>query len=816
MRRQAGACFHCGLPLPPDETVHGEVDGEKKFFCCKGCKAVSEAIYEAGLQGFYERSHGEAPYGPPPSPPEDIAAYDLPEIRGEFVTKAGDGDEASLLVEGIHCAACVWLIERALAKTPGVTGAEVNMAARKLKVRWDPARIKLSGIIHNLSSIGYSAVPYSLDAADESARARLRGLLYRMGFAGFAAMNMMWVAIALWTGAGQDEYRDFFRWVGFALATPTLFYSAGPFFIGAVRGLSARSLTMDLPIVIGASVTYAYSIFVTMGAIPTGEVYFDTVVTFIFVILIGRYLEAAARRRAWDATGRLVELAPRVATIITDGVARSVPVKSVKIDELALVRPGEKIGVDGVVVDGESEVDESALTGESRPVPVGAGRLVVAGSMNGSGALTVRVTRLSGDTAIARMVRLMEKAQASRGRTQRLTDKVVPWFVSGTLSIAMFTFLYWWRVAGVEMAIIASTSVLIITCPCALGMAAPMSVVVASGAGARRGIFVKSGEALETLSKVNHFVFDKTGALTEGKNKVTAITPFGHFDEDGLLRLAAAVEWRSEHPLAKAIVREAAVRAISADWAVENFNAKPGCGVRAVVNGEKVVAGNAVWLADNGAPVEERLLASAEDEERKGATCVFVAVSGKHAGRISVSDDLRKGSVETVNFLRSHGYKITMLTGDRWPVAETVSARLGGMNVKSQMLPEDKEAAVRGLRESGDVVAMVGDGVNDAPALVRADVGIALSSGADVSVESADIVITGSSLGGVTEALGLARRTMDAIRKNITISIAYNMVMAPLAAAGYLTPVFAAIAMPLSSLLVIGVAIRIDRKRPHG
>ncbi|MBI4665432.1 MAG: heavy metal translocating P-type ATPase [Nitrospinae bacterium] len=809
LSRSTEVCFHCGLPLPGSGPVQAEAGGEIKNFCCNGCAAVCQAIFESGLEGYYERANtGQPPFGPPPLPPEHPEIYDMEDVQAGVV--AGDGvKEAYFLVDGIHCAACVWLIERALTgKTRGVVSAEVNLASKKLKVKWDENATHLSTIIQRLGKLGYAATPYSTIAADEATKKNLRLMLYRIGLAGFAAMNMMWIAIALWAGASEGEFRDFFRWAGLFLATPTLLYSGWPFFAGAFRGLRGLTLTMDLPIAIGASATYLYSVYVTALNPAQGETYFDTVVTFIFVILVGRYLEAASRHKAADATLRLMELQPKVVTVIRENGEEIIPVKAALEGDMALIRPGERIAVDGIVMDGESEADESVMTGESRPISKKQGDEVVAGTMNQSGALRVRVTRPMRETALAKMINLIEEAQASRAPVQRISDKIVPWFVAATLGVAVFTWMFWIG-DGVEKALMASTAVLIITCPCALGMATPMAIVVAAGWGAKNGIFIKNGESLETLAKANSFLFDKTGALTEGKIKVTGFNPAEGVSPGELLSLASAVERYSEHGLARAVVLKARELGLEEPERVEDFKYTPGMGVAAKVDGAIILAGSARWLEGNGAPVSPAMLAMAQQEEAGGATCVFAARNGTLMGYITLTDNPRENAGKTVDRLKADGMELAMLTGDRLAVAKHLAVRLGGMELIAEMKPEQKAAAVKERKSAGKVVVMVGDGVNDAPALATADVGIAVATGSDVSMASAGVIVTGASLFKVYESLALARRTLAVIKQNLTISLVYNLVMVPLAAGGFVTPVLAAVAMPISSLLVIGNSARI-------
>jgi Cu2+-exporting ATPase len=801
------SCFHCGLPLPINQDFQARIDGDTRHFCCFGCQSVCEAIFAAGMEGFYQRTPDGSLLSPPPPPPEDVGLFDLEEIQEEFITQTGQQREIHLLVEGIHCAACVWLIERTLNRLPGVLSAQVNLSGKRLLLRWDNDRIKLSEIIHKLGKIGYAATPFDPEAAEGTIKKQNRALLFRMAFAGFAMMNLMWISIALYSGADKGEFKQLFHWIGFGLATPTLFYAGWPFLKGAWTGLKTLHLGMDLPIAIGASVTWLYSSYITFAGTNTGEVYFDTVVNFIFVILVGRHLEGISKRHAVAATQRLMDLQPRVATLFTDAKEQVVPIRSVKAGDQVLIKAGNKVPVDGIIIEGTSSLDEAMLSGESLPLNKTAGDTVSAGTINLSSALTVRVTGTLKETALGRIIRLVEEAQASKAPIQCMADMIVPWFVLATLLLAGITFFVWLG-TDIELALMAATSVLIITCPCAFGLAIPMAIAVASGQGARNGILIKHGEVLETLSHIDHFVFDKTGTLTEGKMRVQQIRSSDAYSEDQLLGLAASVEKYSEHSIASAIVDAGASKNLASAITSE-FRNQPGQGVSAVADGKLVLLGSLNWLEQNRVAPDTALVQQADTWEMTAVGSIHMAIDGNHVGTIGIADSLRPDARSMIDKLRNSGIKLTLLSGDRKGVAEAIARQLGGMQVIAEVLPEDKDKVISELQSQGGQIAMVGDGINDAPALIRADVGIAIGSGTDVSVESSDIVLMGDELEKIHLASQLSRRTLRTIRQNIGISITYNIIMVPLAMAAQITPLVAAISMPISSLLVIGNAARI-------
>lgn len=799
-------CFHCGLEIPADVDCHSVLDDAPRDFCCFACQSVCEAIFQAGLQGYYQRTPEGVLLAPPPTPPRDIEMYDLDEVQQDFIHTQGECCDAHLLVDGIHCPACVWLIERSMMRLPGVQSANVNLAGKRLHLRWDKQRLKLSRVIHELAKVGYSAVPYDPETAEGAMKKHNRALLFRLFFAGFAMMNLNLIAIALYSGADRGGFVGFFHWMACALATPTLLYAGYPFYKGAWGGLRHGHLTMDLPIAIGLSVTYVYSLYVTLSGV--GAVYFDTVTNLTFVILIGRYLEGMFRHQAVAATNRLMDMQPRVATVLRDGVEKIISVRAVLLGDHVIVKPGSKIPMDGVVCEGQSSVDESMLSGESLPVKKHVGDHVAAGTLNGSGALVVVVQAVAQDSMLAKIIRLVEEAQTSKAPIQRVADRIVPWFVLATLLLATLTFVIWSD--NFEFALMAATSVLIITCPCALGMATPMSIAVASGLGAKHGILVKNGVVLETLSKVTHFVFDKTGTLTEGKMCLEQLLLAEGQDENQLLAIAAGVERYSEHSVAQAIVRAAEQRELGyRNSAVDGFHAAAGAGVAATLQGQVVLIGTAEWLLQHQVAMSARLQQPLAALEAQAKSCVHMALAGQHVAVLVLADTLRADAQGLIDTLRASGIGMTLLSGDRRAVAEAVAQQLGGMEVIAEVLPQDKDRVIQQLQQRGECVAMVGDGVNDAPALIRADVGIALGSGTDVSVESADIVLMQNELDKVRLATLLSRRTLRTIKQNIGLSFVYNSIMVPLAILGHVTPLMAALTMPISSLLVIGNAARI-------
>lgn len=807
------SCFHCGQAIPDGEVIFKPIDNEERSFCCHGCASVCEVIYEAGMESFYQRTPDGELLSPPPPPNKDIEFFDYDEVQSQYVGELSDRREITLMSETIHCAACIWLIEHTLAKVDGILMASVNFTNKRIKVRWDNSKIKLSDIIKKLNSIGYDATPYDASSSESAYRKANRDLLYRLGFAGFAMMNVTWFSVALYTGASEDqEYRNYFYWLQLIIATATLVYSGKPFFKGAVASLKAKSLGMDVSIALGLLTTYFYSLWVTVGDVATGYAYYNTLIDFIFLLLIGRYLEAISKNKALDASRRLMDLQPKVARQVVDGEEKIVPVRTLLKGHQILVKPGEQFPVDGIVHFGEGMVNEAMLSGESKEVAKMAGDKVAAGTMNVDGTLTITVEKILQDTQLGHIVHMVEEAQGSKAPIQCTTDKIMPWFVSVTISLAAASFVFWYFNEGLEFAVMTATAVLIITCPCAFGLATPMAIAVATGVSARNGILVKDGAVLEVLHDIEHFVFDKTGTLTKGKMQLVDAHIIDRENERALLHVIGSIERLSEHSLGHAIA-EAIKQRLSLgnkEWkAVDGFKAVSGKGVMAKVDGDEYKIGTAKWLDEEGVELIQELTVLASERANQAQTAIWIAHNGVLAGMLFLEDEVRPEAAALIQRLKERGKEVTLLSGDLQRVADCVAEQLGGMHVIAEVLPEDKNQVIADIQAKGQRVAMVGDGVNDAPALVRANVGIALGSGTDVSMDSADIVLMNSELMAVETAIALSEKTLKTIKENIVSSFAYNIIMVPLAVAGTLTPLIAALTMPLSSLVVIGNAARI-------
>ncbi|MBF0179935.1 MAG: heavy metal translocating P-type ATPase [Magnetococcales bacterium] len=794
-------CHHCGLPA----SAPGAITEADRLFCCAGCQGAWRLIQGLGLEDYYRHRTPDAMGMQPVTPdPAALAAFDDPLYQNRLVRVVADEREANLILDGLHCAACVWLNEQVLRRVPGVTDARIHFATHRAKVRWKPEEASLSGIIQAVRNIGYRAEPYDPSQGEELRARQDREMLSRLGVAGFGAANVMFIAIALYAGyfQGMDaDAKSYFHWVSGLLATPVITYSGAHFTRGAWNGLRAGRLAMDLPIALGAWVTFLYSVVVTIRGV--GEVYFDSVTMFLFVLLAGRYLEAGARAKAAGAMERLLNLEPRSAVVIEDGQPRCVPVREVRVGDCVLIKPGERIPVDGIIVSGKTSVDESMLTGEGLPVSRGPGETLAGGTQNLDGGVTIQATRVGEDTALARILRMVERAQSERPPIQGVADRMAARFVGSVLVLAAITLVYWlWR-GDPGVAVENSVAVLIITCACALGLGAPSAMVVAMGSAARMGILLKNGETVERLARVTRVTMDKTGVVTLGAPRVERLVPLPGVTETTLLERAVVVERHSEHPLGKAITRAWQERCAGPTEEAEQVTNSPGMGLEAIASGRRIRVGRAEYVLEGSA------IPPLPEDGPMPVTWSACAEEGRLLGWIGCADAIKPEAEEVVGKLHAMGLQVMLLSGDRQAVVEAVGLALGVDRMVGGVLPEGKEQMIGQLQQEGAVTAMVGDGVNDAPALARADVALVVANAADLAVAAADVALLNRDFRSVARTFALARRTMRTIRQNYLFSMSYNLIAIPLAMSGHVSPIAAAISMPLSSLVVVGNSLRL-------
>jgi len=751
----------------------------------------------------------------------------------------GERTAITIPVTGMTCAACQARVQRALARTPGVDDAAVNLMMNNAAVTYDPSRASPAVLVDAIRATGYGAeLPTATPSArraqleqDETRRDEFRNLRAKAGFALAVGVAEMAASMSRSSMSAMNEAGAAVPvawWLMLFSTFAVMAWAGRDFYARAWSALRHGSADMNTLISVGTGAAFLFSFVATVrpqllaqnGVEP--QVYYEAVVFILAFVLAGRAMEARAKGQTTSALRRLVDLQPPRARVVRDGVEYDTPVELVRPGDLVVVRPGERLSVDGEVVEGASAIDESMLTGESMPVTKTIGAHAFGGTVNGHGALLVRATSVGEDSALARIVRLMREAQATRAPIQSLADRVSGVFVPAVLVVAALTLVAWLVVGGrahAAQAIAASVSVLIIACPCAMGLAVPTAVMVATGKGAERGILIKGGRALERAGSVDLVLLDKTGTVTTGRPVVTDVVPAVGVDEPTLLSAAASVERLSEHPIARAIVERAEGSGLPCPPAV-GFTAEPGHGARAHVDGSEVLVGTAVFVSES-TPIPPSLADAATRLSDAGKTLAFVASGGRALGVIAVADQLRATSVPAIDRLRDLGLDVVMLTGDNERTARTIANEAGISCVSAGLLPAQKTSEVERYQRAGRVVAMVGDGINDAPALARADVGIAIGTGTDVAMDAGEVTLMRADIGGVADAIALSRRTMRTIRENLFWAMVYNVIGIPIAAGVLfprfgvlLNPVVASAAMALSSVSVVGNSLRLRRWTP--
>ena len=807
-RAAADLCFHCGERVPPGAHYAVQVGERQEPVCCAGCEAVASAIFRRGLSDYYRLRESAA--GAPQTGSDDLKVYDDPAIQRAFVRRDGDSREALLLLEGIRCPACAWLNEQAIAGQPGVLGVSVNATTHLATVRWDSARARLSDVLRAVREIGYRASPFDPLRARAVQQAERRSALARICIAGLGAMQVMMYAVpAYFAGEGEmaADSALLMRWASLALTLPVIFYSAWPFFAGAWRDLRAGRLGMDVPVALGIAVAFGASVAATLR--EEGEVYFDSVTMFVFLLLVGRYFEILARQRAGGALRHLARLVPEFANRLRD-FPRSleferVPAAALEAGDVVAVKPGEAFPADGLVAQGIGAASEALISGEARPVAKSPGSPVIAGSSNLSSPLFVRITRVGSDTMLSSILRLADRAGAGRPRLIRLADRTASWFIGFVIALAAIAAWFW---ASEDAARVVPTvvAVLVATCPFALSLSAPIALTVAVGEFARGGIVVAQSRAVEALAKASDVVFDKTGTLTRGELRLKEAVSYGGPGRGRCLAIAAAIEAVSEHPIGKAL---AAAAEAAGGLRAEEFRNVPGAGLEALVEGERYRIGTLPFARDLSAgPVP--------DHEPGEDTLVWLGGASGLLASFRLGDEMRREAEEALVMLRSLGLRVHLLSGDGENAVREIAWRLDIPFAEAGATPQRKRQFVADLQQKGRIVAMVGDGVNDAPVLAQADVSFAMIGGARLAQQRADAVIVSQDLRDLPRAVGHARFALRVVRQNIAWAFVYNLLVLPLALAGALTPWAAALGMSASSLLVALNALRLERGTSRG
>lgn len=803
------ACSHCGLPVPA-----GLLQPHRpQQFCCAGCEVVYGAIQAGGLGAYYRIRD------PQQSRPAVVRADSFTELDDDaflvrYARAQGTLRSIEMVLEGVHCSACVWLVERALAAIPGVAEARLNLSRATLELVWDPQKVALSQIGRRLAQLGYVPHPKERGRTEEARTRQERALLLRMGVAAACMGNTMLIAIALyagWFNGIEAEWERFFRWLSLGVSVPAVLYAAQPFFTSAYQGLRNRVLHMDLPLAIGVGAGFAGSALNTLRG--AGEIYFDSVTTLIFLLLVGRFLQLRQQHRAADRSELLGALAPVAASLIPPGALAADPaarqrvtVHRLRAGDRVWVDSGERIPADGVILAGRSAIDASLLTGEATPVAVQPGDDVWGGTTNTGEPLVVELRADLDTSRVGQIAGLVHEAVRGRSPVVRLADRLASWFVGGVLALSTFT-LTLWCILEPAMALDHTIALLVVSCPCALGLATPLAIAAALHQAARRGILVRSGGAVERLgtTRGGHIWFDKTGTLTRGRMEVVEYITAHPQAGNTLRAYIRALERGVSHPLGKAL----------RTWAgpgpallVSNRTQVPGGGLEGNIHGRRVRLGSPRWTAP--ADIPEHAQRQTEQWTQRGLTPIWLVVDGSWRGAVALFDPLKADAAQEVARLRELGFTVGILSGDHPGAVARVAEALGieSGQARGGLTPEDKLAAVQRTRAAGHTVLMVGDGVNDAAALAAADVGVALHGGAEACLTAADAFLQNPEVRGIGTLISGSRTTMRTIRNNIIFSASYNVVCATLAVAGLLSPLLAAVLMPLSSLIVVSRSYR--------
>ena len=789
-------CTHCHLEFD-EKVMIKEPDDPELNFCCNGCQGVYHLLKDDGLDSFYDKL-GNNTISPPIESHNDLNRFDLETFEKRYVKTTIDGfKKVDLIIEGIHCAACVWLNEKILYKTDGVIEANINFTNYKAKIVWDDEKIKLSQIISKIQSIGYNAYPYDQTISEEKATKNKRDYFIKMMVAVFASVNIMMLSVAKYAGffTGIDD--DILKLVHtgeFILTTPVLFYSGSIFFKGAYYGLKNRIINMDFLVIAGASLIYIYSLFILFGA--SGHSYFDSATMIITFVLVGKYLEVIGKKGAVDTLDKIKSQLPTDATIIVDGVKKVVSLEEIKVDDIVEIKTGEKASIDGLIISGESQFDESSISGESLLVTKNIGDKIISGTINLDSVIRYKATTDYEHSTLNNIVNIIEDSLSSKSDIENTANELSKHFSITILSVALFSFIGWYFYNGnFENALVISISVIIIACPCALALATPIASLIGVSWLAKKGILFKEAKYIETFAKASTLILDKTGTITKGN---LSVVNNPKIDDEEINILYSLVD-SSTHPISCAIKKylEDTYQNISSLCLtdIKTISAK---GLSASFNDKILLGGNSLLMDENNLECNHN-----------DYSVFHFAYDGKLVATFELEDEIKDDAKQIISYLQSENIKVFMCTGDNEKVASKVANAVGIKDYKANMNPIQKAQFIAELKENENIVIMAGDGVNDAPALAKADIAMAMGNGADIAISVSDVVILNNSLEALKESFRISKRTYNFIKQNLGISLVYNIVTIPLAVAGYVIPLVAALSMSLSSLIVVGNSLRI-------
>ncbi len=775
-------------------------DGEE-FFCCKGCQGIYHLLADEGLDTFYNKL-GDEKLAPPTEQFEDSTNFDAPAFSERYVHEDAEGfKEVSLIIEGIHCSACVWLNEKALHKMDGVVEVFINHTNNKARVVWDDEVLKLSKIIDMIRAIGYNAFPYDPDIQEAQAEKERKDYYLRIAVAAFAMMNIMTIAVAQYAGffTGMDQsIKNILNVAEWLLSTPVLFYSGWVFFRGSYYAMKTKTVNMDILVATGASLTYLYSIYITIFEL--GEAYFDSVAMIITFVLLGKFLEVLSKKSAADTLDVLSKHIPNEVTLLKDGEQINVSVNEVVVGDILLLKAGEKAGIDGEILEGEGSFDESSLSGESEPIFKKMGDHVVSGTTSIDAVVRYEATKDFEHSTLANILTMLERSLSKKPKIEQMANRLSEYFSTAILLLAFATFIVWWIWPhSFEVAFMVGISVIVIACPCALALATPVATMVGLGQGAKRGILFKEAAHLETLAKIDTLVLDKTGTITEGKPAVQHVKWYSEeaHKEENKQKLLALLN-ASHHPVSVGVASYL-FQSLTKLPILDELQQIPARGMVARCSSSLLLGGNAALMQDNGIDVD------AQSEH----TLFYFAIDKQLIARFELSDTPKPDAAKAINAIKHSGIDVVMLTGDHEKVAQRIAKEVGIEHVHAELTPMQKSDMIAQMQADGHKVVMAGDGVNDILALAKAEIAIAMGSGSDIAIDVSDVILMNDSLTSLEEAFKIGRTTFKLIKQNLAISLVYNAVTIPLAMAGYIIPLIAAISMSVSSLLVVGNSMRI-------
>lgn len=800
VEQQPLSCYHCGLPVPANSHFSVSIFSQPQAMCCAGCQAVAQAIVDNGLQDYY-RHRTELPKSADQLVPEslrDLSLYDHPEVQKSFVQQQDQIRHASLILEGITCAACIWLNERHLMQCRGVLSVSVNYTSHRARISWDNSQIQLSQILAEINHIGYHAHPFSAQQQAQLRQQQRKIDIRRLAIAGLSAGQVMMIAGPLYGGEAHGlgfASAQLLRWFSLLMTVPAVLYSAVPFYQGAWRNLRQRHIGMDVPIVLGLLAAFGGSLWGTLTG--HGEVYYDTISMLIFFLLGTRFLERNAREKSIQAAENLLRLTPAVAMRIDAHGPQLVAVAELQLGDRLLIKPGETIAADGIIQQGQSSVDESLLTGESLPIDKREGDAVYAGSINYQSPIHIKITALAQDTMLAGISRLLDRAQAEKPKLARTADQVASAFTGFVLLLVLIAGVAWWWLDASKVLTVILT-ILVVSCPCALSLAAPAAFAAAGSHLVKRGILLTRGHVLETLAKVNHVVFDKTGTLTRGQMQLHDIQALSTLSAQSCMEIAQSLEQASEHVLAKAF-KASPKQTLLAAQDLQNI---AGLGVTGKLAGVQYYLGSAA-LHQHLASPPPALLTPA------GHSRIWLSDQTQWLASFDLSDSPRADAAELVQALQQRGLQVSILSGDGEAAVTDLAQRLGVPHAQANCSPAQKLQAIQAMQQRGDIVAMLGDGINDAPVLAGAQVSIAMGGGTQMARVSADAVLLSEQLLEIDHAIQHSRFAVRVIRQNFAWALCYNALALPIAAMGLMTPWLAAIGMSVSSLVVVMNALRL-------